>query len=71
MMKSLGKTIKDRRTELGINQQILADLSSVGINTIVAIERDKGNPSLKTLQKIFDTLGLEFSVQVKQFRVLP
>lgn len=51
---------------MGINQQILSDLSSVGINTIVATERGNGNPSLSTLQKILDTLGLELDVRVKK-----
>lgn len=66
MSDNIGKIIKKRRQELGINQQILSDLSSVGINTIVATERGNGNPSLSTLQKILDTLGLELDVRVKK-----
>lgn len=65
-MEQIGITIKERRKELGINQQELADLAAVGINSLVAIERGKGNPSMKTLLRILDVLGLE----IKLSRVL-
>ena len=61
-MEQIGTIIKERRKELGINQQELADLASVGINSLVAIERGKGNPSLKTLLRILDVLGLEIKL---------
>ena len=62
-MQEIGQTIKNRRQQLGINQQTLADLAQVGINTIVAIERGKGNPSFATLQKIATTLGMKISLR--------
>jgi len=37
--QEIGKAIKERRKELGINQQTLADLASIAVNTVVAIER--------------------------------
>ena len=52
-----------RRQDLRITQQELADLSGVGINTIVAIENHSGNPSFKTLMKIINALGLELSIK--------
>ena len=61
-MEQIGTIIKERRKELGINQQDLADLAGVGINSLVAIERGKGNPSLKTLLRILDVLGLEIKL---------
>ncbi len=61
-MKEIGQKIRDRRVELGINQQTLADLAEVGINTVVAIERGTGNPSINTLQKIVSVLGMEINV---------
>ena len=64
-MEQIGQIIKKRRIELGINQQTLADLAQVGINTVVAIERGKGNPSVKTLQKIASVLGMELSLTSK------
>lgn len=64
-MKNIGEEIKRRRNELQITQQTLADLAGVGINTLVAIERGTGNPSLSTLQAVLDTLGLELKCQLK------
>lgn len=61
-MLGIGQKIKSRRMELGLNQQTLADLAEVGINTIVAIERGSGNPSIRTLQKITNTIGLEIQL---------
>ena len=49
VVQEIRQTIKNRRQQLCINQQTLADLAQVGINTIVAIERGKGNPSFATL----------------------
>jgi len=61
--KQIGEHIKIRRIELKINQQTLSDLSGVGINTILAVERGTGNPSLETLQRITSTLGLEIKIE--------
>ncbi len=62
-MEQIGQTIKARRKELGVTQQEVADLAQVGINSLVAIERGKGNPSLKTLMRILDILGLELCLK--------
>ena len=56
--KEIGIIIKERRKHLGVNQQTLADLAGVGLNTLVAIERGEGNPQLSTLLTVLDTLGL-------------
>ena len=45
--KEIGIIIKERRKHLGVNQQTLADLAGVGLNTLVAIERGEGNPGLQ------------------------
>jgi len=50
---------------LGISQQDLAELAGVGIATVKDIERGKGNPSLQTLQKLLEVLGLEMTLQVR------
>lgn len=65
-MNSIGQTIKTRRKELNLTQSMLALLSQVGINTIVSIERGSKSPSLDTLEKVADVLGLELYLQVKQ-----
>ena len=64
--KEIGNAIKERRKKLGINQQTLADLTNVAINTVVAIERGEGNPQLATLLTILDTLGLQADINIKQ-----
>ena len=64
--QEIGNAIKERRKKLGINQQTLADLASVAVNTVVAIERGEGNPQLSTLLTILDTLGLQADVNIKQ-----
>ena len=63
---NIGLVIKERRSLLGISQQDLADYSGVGISTIKDFERGVGNPSLQTLQKILEVVGLEMVLQVKQ-----
>ena len=63
--KEIGNIIKERRKHLGVNQQTLADLAGVGLNTLVAIERGEGNPQLNTLLTILDTLGLQMDINLK------
>jgi y4mF family transcriptional regulator len=63
--KEIGKIIKERRKHLGVNQQTLADLAGVGINTLVAIERGEGNPQLTTLLTTLESLGLELDIHIK------
>lgn len=62
----IGTVIKERRTLLGISQQDLSDYSGVGISTVKDLERGVGNPSVETLKKILDVVGLEMIFQVKQ-----
>jgi len=63
---NIGKAIKERRALLGISQQDLSDYSGVGISTVKDLERGVGNPSIDTLKKILDVVGLEMILQVKQ-----
>jgi len=63
--KELIKTIKDRREALQVTQETVAELSGVGLRTLKQFESGKGNPTLLTLQKIADVLGLELTLTVK------
>ena len=63
--KEIGIIIKERRKHLGVNQQTLADLAGVGLNTLVAIERGEGNPQLSTLLTVLDTLGLQMNIKLR------
>lgn len=58
-------TIKERRENLKVNQENLAKLSGVGLRTLKQFESGKGNPTLHTIQKIADVLGLEMCLKVK------
>ncbi len=57
--------IKKRRKNLKVNQENLARLSGVGLRTLKQFESGKGNPTLQTIQKISDVLGLEVCLKVK------
>lgn len=59
------RVIKQRRLVLGITQQDLADFSGIGLRTIRQIEAGKGNPSMETLSKILDVLGLDIDFKIK------
>lgn len=62
----IGMVIKERRALLGISQQDLSDYSGIGISTVKDLERGVGNPTVHTLQKILDVLGMEMVLQVRQ-----
>lgn len=64
-VSEIGDIIKRRRKSLNINQPTLAMLSDVGLNTLVSIEKGKGNPKIETLYSVLDTLGLQIKVMLK------
>ncbi|MFV0209796.1 helix-turn-helix domain-containing protein [Empedobacter falsenii] len=57
--------IKERRKVLAISQETLAEISGVGLRTLKQFESGKGNPTLETLQKLCNALGLEIKLEVK------
>lgn len=61
----LVKTIKERRESLHVTQESLAELSGVGLRTLKQFESGRGNPTLLTLQKLSDVLGLEVCLKTK------
>ena len=65
----LTKILKERRETLGITQEYLALLSEVGLRTLKAIESGKGNPTLDTLNKLADVLGMELKLEIKQIKL--
>ena len=60
-----GDLIKERRAVLGLTQQDLSDYTELSLRIIKSVEAEKGNPSLKTLEKIAEVLGLEIVMKVK------
>ena len=62
----IGKMLKHRRKQLGVDQHTLAMLAQMSVNTIVAVERGTTDPSLSTINKLCDVLGLELIVRLKE-----
>lgn len=58
--------LKRRRKYLGISQTDLSQMSDLSIATIKDIERGVANPSLETLTKICDVLGMELGCSVRE-----
>lgn len=65
-LMSLAEVIKSRRKTLAISQQDLAEMAGVGLATVKDIERGKGNPSMGTVSRIMEVLGMEISFKVRQ-----
>ena len=65
-LHELIQTVKARREALQVTQETLAELSDVGLRTLKQFESGKGNPTLATLQKLADALGLEVELRVKK-----
>lgn len=63
--ESIIKQLKNRREELQVTQETLADISGVGLRTLKQLEIGKGNPTLETLTKLADALGMEVHLQIK------
>ena len=61
-----GKILRDRRKRLGIDQRTLAEITKVSEHTIVNLEAERGNPTLRVLTAVLDALGLELVVRVRQ-----
>ncbi len=64
--KELIRILKDRREALKVTQEYLAELSGVGLRTLKSIETGKGNPTIETLNKLADVLGMELKLEVKK-----
>lgn len=63
---NISQIIKDRRLQLELTQQDLADYTELSLRIIKSIEAGKGNPTFSTLSKISEILGLEIIMQVKE-----
>jgi len=62
---ALIETIKKRREALRVTQEDLAELSGLGLRTVKQLESGKGNPTLSTLHKVSDVLGMELCLKIK------
>ncbi|QEZ90084.1 toxin-antitoxin system, transcriptional regulator HipB [Aliarcobacter cibarius] len=60
----IGKIIKKRRMELNLELKDLQDYSGVNYVSISDIENGKANPTIKTLEKLLDALGMQINIEV-------
>ncbi|PRX44406.1 helix-turn-helix domain-containing protein [Salegentibacter salegens] len=65
-IQKIGQLIQQRRDNMLITQKQLAEMADIGINTLYKIETGKANPTLESLQRITDVLGMEITLQVKK-----
>lgn len=61
----IGKTIQERRDFLKLTQKDIAEIAGITFKSISEIELGIRNPSVSTLNKILEMLGLELSAQMK------
>ena len=62
----IAAVIKKRRDVLRVSQEQVAELAGVGLRTLKALESGNGNPTLETLLKVADVLGMELKLEVKK-----
>lgn len=63
---SLKEKVKTRREVLNVTQEQLAEITGVGLKTLKQFESRKENPTLQTLQKSANALGMEIRLEVKE-----
>ena len=61
-----GKMIRRRRLTLCIDQRALSEISGIAVHTLSNIEAGKGNPTVSTINRVLDALGLEIEIKVKE-----
>jgi transcriptional regulator with XRE-family HTH domain len=64
-IQKIGKIIQERRDYLNLTQKDVAEMTGITFKSISEIELGIRNPSINTLNRILDVLGLELSVQIK------
>ena len=62
----LDEVLKSRRKTLRLSQQDLAEMAQVSIATVKDIERGKANPSMATVRKLLDILGMTIEFQIRK-----
>jgi transcriptional regulator with XRE-family HTH domain len=65
-LRSFGELIRQRRILMGLLQPDLSALTGINVRTIQLLEQGKGNPTIETLLKLTEALGLVLDLSVKQ-----
>lgn len=66
LLMELKDALKERRSQLNLSQSDLAEMADVSLATVKDIERGKGNPSIRTVEKLLTVLGMEIKYQLRQ-----
>ena len=64
--RSVGEAIAHCRREKGLSQEILSGLADIGRTHLSAIERGERKPTLETLYRISQALGIRMSDLVEE-----
>ncbi|GAB3193657.1 transcriptional regulator with XRE-family HTH domain [Pontibacter aydingkolensis] len=64
-LNELAITLKHRRNILQLRQEDVAEIAGISLRTLRAIENGTANPSIETLQKLLEVLGLKFKIEPK------
>ncbi len=65
LAKQAGELIRTVRKQRDMTQKELGDLLGIGESRVSRYESGNQNPTLSTLQKILDTLGVEIELTLK------
>lgn len=66
---NLAKEIKKRRNILNITQEQLADMAEIGLRTLKGIENGTGNPTITTINKLAEVLGMNLTLSIKKMEL--
>lgn len=66
ILQKVGEKLRKLRTSQGLGQEKLALEAEIDRTYLTGIEQGKRNPSLKTLEKILNALGVSFQQFFKE-----
>ena len=67
--KTVGNAIASFRKRKGVSQEVLSGLADMGRTHLSAIERGERKPTLETLYRIANALGVNMSDIVREMEV--
>ena len=51
---------------LRIDQHTLSEISGISVHTLSNIEAGNGNPTVATLDRVLNALGMQLCIQIKE-----
>lgn len=67
----LGRVIRLERERRRLSQEALSELAGMNRSFVGEIERGEATPTVATLQKLADALGIKLSELIKQYEEQP